>query len=156
MQTDLEVARALGRYRASWFTILPVMMLGLTWVYLHIDRMVEVFEWADVALLAFWFLILALVLVIPTTIVSTAGIRLVWRRRFIPWTDIDRVYQAGPGDPNVLVGIRGGKPLSIPGVKHDKLPGIIILAGRTSKSRKPGHPMDLLPLPDVRRLISGA
>lgn len=131
------------------------MMLGLTWLYLHVDRMVMVFQWADMLMLAMWFLILTLVLTIPTTIVSTAGIRLVWRRRFIPWTDIDRVYQAGPGDPNVLVGIRGGKPLSIPGVKHDKLPGIVILAGRTPRTSGAGRPTGSLPLPDVRRLISG-
>ncbi len=135
VQTDLEVARALGRYRAPWFVFVPGVMLGVVWLYDQIDRRLAPFlQWQDLLLLASCFCFLAVAWFVPQTVISTAGIRLVWRGRFIPWTEVDRVYQAGPGDPNVLVGLRGGKPLSLPGVTQDRLAGILILASRPLRS----------------------
>lgn len=136
MQTDLEVARALGRYRAPWFVRVPAVMLAVIWAYDQIDRPLAILsQWEDVALLVIGLSFLAVVWFVPQTIISTAGVRLVWRHRFIPWAQVERVYQAGPGDPNILIGLRGGKRLSLPGVRHDRLPGILILAGRDRRFR---------------------
>ncbi len=138
MQTDLEVARALGKYRAPWFVFVPPAMLALIWAYDQVDRRLAPFlHWQDLLLLVMSVVLMAAAWWVPQTIVSTAGVRLVWRGRFIPWTDVDRVYQAGPGDPNVLVGLRGGKRLSLPGVNRDRLPGILILASRQRRFRGP-------------------
>ncbi len=129
MQPNPEVARALGRYRGPLFALIPGTILGLLFLALLVVAIlrhhVQTSDWVNglvwcTALAAFWL--------VPQTIVSTTGIRLVWRFRFIPWSDVARIYGSGPGDPNLLIGLANGKRLSVPGLPPDRLPGILILA----------------------------
>lgn len=128
MDSSLAVSKALGRYRGPWFVVWPATAMAAGWIFLAVARLSRQVGWESVILLAFWMVFLAAVWLVPQTIVSIAGVRLVWRRRFVPWEEVERIYAAGPGDPNILVGLRAGRALSLPGVKHDRLPGILILA----------------------------
>jgi len=113
----------------------PATALAAGWIFLEVTRLNREDRWEPAILLIFWVAFLAAVWLVPQTIISTAGVRLIWRRRFVPWNEIERIYPAGPGDPNILVGLRGGKALSLPGVKQNRLPGILILA----RMHGPGH-----------------
>jgi len=126
---DVEVERALGRYRGPLFALVPVTILCLFFASLQVvigaRHHFQFHDWMSLfgygaVVTALWF--------VPQTVVSTTGIRLLWRLRFIPWVDVARVYGSGPGDPNLLLGLVDGKRLSLPGVPADRLPGVLILA----------------------------
>ena len=109
MNSSLAVSKALGRYRGPRFMVWPATALAACWILLSIARLSRQFGWESVIFLAFWVVFLGAVWLVPQTIVSTAGVRLIWRRRFILWDEIERIYPSGPGDPDILVGLRGGK-----------------------------------------------
>lgn len=131
MQTDQDIQRALGRYRASWLflampTVTSVLMLGvqvLTMVEGHADS-------GSYALAGLAVLLLVLVWRLPATVITTTG----FHRGlcFTPWTEVAAVFPAGPGDPDLLIGRRDGKKVSLVGVGQGHRPGIIALALRAS------------------------
>ncbi len=129
MKADLEVAKALGRYRGSWLTAVTLVLIGVVLMTVQM-QIVPNHQWQSLVLCLPWVAFLTAVWLIPQTVISPTGIRLVWRCKFISWTDVVRIYQAGPGDPNIVLGLRSGKALSLPGVKQDRLPGIVVLAQR--------------------------
>ena len=102
--------------------------MAVGWIFLEVTRLGREDRWEPTIFLVFWVTLLCAVWLVPQTIISTAGVRLLWRRRFVAWDQIERIYPAGPGDPNILVGLRSGKAQSLPGVKQDRLAGILILA----------------------------
>jgi len=148
VQTELEVEKALGRYHGPWFAFISTLSIGIGWIYIELQRIGYVNQRQDAVLVICWVLALVAFWCIPKTVITRSGIRLVWRLRFIPWTDVERIYQAGPGDPNILVGLKvtkGVKLTSLPGVHQNRLPGIVILARRASSRAAPDDFYTLLP-----------
>ena len=128
VQTSIEVQKALGRYRARWYSLLPSTVIFLLFFgrafLAAIDRHFSVGELAPVvlwgaAVVAVW---------LPQTIVSVRGIRLVWRFRFIPWSNVARLYWSKPGEQDLQIGLTDGSRIRVPGLPGDRLPGILILA----------------------------
>lgn len=129
---DAEAARAIGRYRSPMFVLIPttiILLAFLTFRIVAISR--HHFQIGDLFSLIFVCVLLTAVWLIPQTIVSTTGLRLVWRFRFFPWSQVARVYGSGPGDPDLRIGLVDGEQLSVPGLPSDRVAGILILARRT-------------------------
>jgi len=119
----------MGRYRGPMFVLIPttiILLAFLTFRIVAISR--HHFQIGDLVGLLFLCALLTAVWLIPQTIVSTTGLRLVWRFRFIPWSQVARVYGSGPGDPDLRIGLVDGKQLSVPGLPSNQVAGIIILA----------------------------
>ncbi len=129
MGADEDIHRAVGRYRASWLYLVPsllIVALGLIRHVLPIARGRATI--GDYIGIGFFLLVLVLVWTIPATVLTTAGYRRGFR--FTPWQDVVAVFPAGPGDPDLLIGLRSGKKVSLVGVRHDRRAGVQALVAR--------------------------
>lgn len=131
MQTEQDIQRALGRYRASWLflalpTVTAVVILSSSVLAMANGR-ADGGSYARAGIAA---LLLLVVWGLPATVITTTGFRRGFR--FTSWAEVAAVFPAGPGDPDLLIGLRNGKKVSLVGVGQERGPGIIALAGRAS------------------------
>ena len=129
MKTSIEVQKALGRYRGPWYALLPSTVICLAFLSrpLIIADRHHLGGGAALSMLC-WGAALAASWLIPRTVVSVQGIRLVWQFRFIPWSQVARLYWSKPGERDLLIGLTDGTRVKLPGLPGDRLPGVLILA----------------------------
>ncbi len=131
MPTEQDIQRALGRYRVSWpllvlQTVTPVLLLYVSVLAMVNGRA----DGRSYALAGLAVLLLFLVWRLPATVVTTTGFRR--GLRFTSWAQVTAALPAGPGDPDLLIGLRNGKRVSLVGVGQERRPGVIALAERAS------------------------
>lgn len=135
MQTSIEVQKALGRHRAPWPSLLSVTIVAVMFLAIPVmDLIRHQFGAGDLVRVLVWSAFLALVWIIPRSVVSVRGIRLVWRFRFVPWTDVARLYWSGPSERDLMIGLADGTRLTVSGLPRDRLPGVLILARQATPS----------------------
>lgn len=129
MHTEPDIQRALGRYRASWLFLAPSTVVAA--LLLSSSVVATVKGSADAgsyAVAGAAGLILLFVWKYPATVITRTGFRRGFT--FTPWVQVAAVFPAGPGDPDLLIGLRNGKKVSLVGVGQEHRPGIIALVGR--------------------------
>ena len=118
MQTEQDVQRALGRYRASWlFLTLPTVTAVLLFSSGVVTMMRGRADGGSYAAVGVAIVLAILVWGVPATVISTSGFRRGFK--FTPWTEVAAVFPAGPGDPDLLIGLRSGQKISLVGVGQD-------------------------------------
>lgn len=142
VQTSMEVQKALGRYRGPWPSLLSITIVAMVFLGTPvIDLIGHHFGTGDLVRLLIWSALLSVVGIVPQSIVSVRGIRLVWRFRFIPWADVARLYWSGPRERELMIGLADGTRLTVSGLPRDRLPGVLILARQAAPS-SPTHSSD--------------
>lgn len=122
MEESVEVRRAIGRYRLPKADLIAATCAGVAWIGIGMMRSSAAWWW-----IAAGVLIMAIAWLVPGVVISTRGIRLLRRFKFIPWIEVTKVFQPGPGDP-VRIQLSGGKRVVLYGVDRDRVPGIVVLA----------------------------
>jgi hypothetical protein len=79
---------------------------------------------AWVVLVPLAVVIAAVLWLVPLSVVTTEGIRLVLERRVVPWWYIASVLEPRPGDEEVRLELRDGRILRVPGVPPRTVPGL--------------------------------
>lgn len=100
-----------ARYSRTWFTMLASLPL-LCGVFFSVLGGTG----AWVVLLPLAVVIVAVVWLVPLSVVGAKGIRLVLRGQLVWWADIESVLDPRPGDEEVRVEMDGGRVLRLPGI----------------------------------------
>jgi hypothetical protein len=108
-----------ARYTRTWFTLLaevPVLSGIYFAVLLGSDAWVVLAPIAVVIAAALWL--------VPLSVVSTDGVRLVLGRETVAWRDIAAVLDPRTGDEEARVELAGGRVLALPGVPPEAVPDL--------------------------------
>lgn len=125
MRHDTEIwQQALGRYRGAvysrtWLTMLTGMTLA--WFFF--------FSFAAgntvwIALIPVTVAVIGPLWLVPLSVVSTEGIRLVLKRIWIPWSEVDSICDPRPGDEEVRLILIDAHSLTVPGVAPRAVPSL--------------------------------
>ncbi|MDT7711124.1 MAG: hypothetical protein QOG20_6731 [Pseudonocardiales bacterium] len=122
MRPTRGAGRALGpfwgaRYTRTWVTTLAELPV-LSGIYFSILGGTT----AWVVLVPLAVVIAAVLWLVPLSVVTTEGIRLVLERRVVPWWYIASVLEPRPGDEEVRLELRDGRILRVPGVPPRTVP----------------------------------
>lgn len=124
--------QGLGRYRGArytrtWLTTLtgmPLLSL-IAFSILGGDGL-----W--VVLVPLTLLIFGALWLIPLSVITSDGIRIVLRATFVPWSEVARVLDPRPGDEQARIELTDGHILRLPGVSPAAVPALRALrAGRS-------------------------
>lgn len=123
VEEGTEVRRAIGRNRVPKFDLIAVTCAGIAWIGIGMMRTSAAW-WA-------WIVagtaIITISWLVPSVVITPQGVRLPRRFTFIPWVEVTKVFQPGPGDP-VRIQLSNGKRVTLYGVDRDRVPGIVVLA----------------------------
>lgn len=100
-----------ARYSRTWITTLAAVPL-LSGVYFSVLGGTG----AWVVLVPLTAVVVAATWLVPQAVVGERGVRLVLRRRFVRWPEIETVLDPEPGDEDLRVTVRGGGVLRLDGV----------------------------------------
>lgn len=134
MKHDTEIWRhALGRYRGAiysrtWLTMLTGMTLA--WLFLF---SIAAGDTVWIALIPVTVAVIAPLWLVPLSVVSTEGIRLVLKGIWIPWSGVDSICDPRPGDEEVRLILVDAHSIVLPGVPPSAVPG---LRGLLTRSRR--------------------
>jgi hypothetical protein len=116
--------QGLGRYRGAvytrtWLTTLTLMSM----VFLIGASILDgTLEW--VVLTPLTIAAVAALWLVPLTVVTAEGVRLVLRREFVAWTEVAQVLPPRPGDEEVRLELVDGRALGLPGVPPQAAPAL--------------------------------
>jgi hypothetical protein len=108
-----------ARYTRTWFTTLAGLPL-LAGIFFAVLGGSD--AWIVLAPLA--LVIAAVIWLVPLSVVSTAGIRLVLQRQVVAWSDVAAVLDPRAGDEEVRVELVDGRITAVPGVPPRAAPAL--------------------------------
>ncbi len=119
-----------GRYRGAtysrtWLTMLTGMTLA--WLFMF---SIAAGSLLWVALIPVTVLVIGTLWLVPLTVVTAEGIRLVFKRIFLPWSDVDWILDPRAGDEEARVQLTDGQVLAIAGVSPRDVPALRVLWSR--------------------------
>jgi hypothetical protein len=87
---------------------------------------------AWVVLVPLTLLIFGALWLIPLSVITSDGIRIVLRGTFVPWSEVAQVLDPRPGDEQARMELTDGRILRLPGVSPAAVPALRALrAGRS-------------------------
>ncbi len=119
-----------ARYTRTWFTTLTAIPLlcGAYFAVLGGSA-----AWVVLVVLA--VVIAVAIWLVPLSVVSAEGVRLVLGRERVAWPDVAAVLDPRTGDEEARVELVGGRVLALPGVP----PGAVPALRRLQTAGHPGH-----------------
>ncbi len=115
-----------ARYTRTWFTTLAGIPL-LSGIFFAVlggsDAWIVLAGLAVVITLVLWL--------VPLSVVSSGGIRLVLQREVVAWADVASVLDPRVGDEEVRIELVDGHVLAVPGVPPRAVPALRRLHGAT-------------------------
>ena len=106
-----------ARYTRTWFTTLAGLPL-LAGIFFAVLGGSD--AWVVLAPLA--VVIVAVLWLVPLSVVSTGGIRLVLQREVVAWSDIAAVLDPRAGDEELRIELVDGRIIAVPGVPPRAVP----------------------------------
>lgn len=127
MEDAVEVQRAVGRYRSPRFDLIVGTCAGIIWIGIGVSSLSR----SSVAVLwiATGIAVITIVWLVPVVVINMEGVWLPRKFKFLPWVQVTKVFQPGPGDP-VRIELSSGKRVVLSGVGPDRFPGIVALASK--------------------------
>ncbi len=125
-----QQAQGLGRYRGArysrtWLTMLVGMTLA--WLFLF---SIAAGNAVWIALIPVTIVVLGALWLVPLTVITTDGIRLVFKRVVVPWSDVEWVLDPRAGDEEARLQLTDGHILTVPGVPPRAVPALRVLWSR--------------------------
>lgn len=111
-----------ARYSRTWLT----MLIGM-WLAWLVMFSIAGGSAAWIAVIPLTVLIMGALWVVPLTIVTTEGIRLVFQRIVVPWSQVQWVLDPRLGDQEARVQLSDDHTLTLPGVSPRSVPALRVL-----------------------------
>lgn len=69
-------------------------------------------------------LVIAALWIVPLSVITADGIRLVFQRGFVAWSDVEWVLDPRPGDEQARLQLADGHTVTLPGVAPTAVPAL--------------------------------